>query len=325
MKAIVFTQYGPPEKLELKEVPKPAPGDDEVLVRIHASSINSWDWEYLSGVPYAYRLSSGLFRPKEGKQRLGADIAGIVEAVGKLVTRFKPGDEVFGDLWENWGGLAEYACTPETAVELKPTNISFEEAATIPQAGGLALQGLTQAGPIEPGMKVLINGAGGGVGTFAIQMAKLSGAEVTGVDAPHKLDVARSVGADQVIDYTAVDFAKTGERYDVILDCQSTRSFFTCKRALNQHGTYAMVGGRTSRIIQIALLGYLTSFTSETRELQLVLGEPNKCLAELKELAGSGKLKPVVDKVYTLTDAKKALRYFGDGQHKGKVVITMEN
>ena len=185
MKAMVFTRYGPPDSLELKEVPKPAPKDDEILVRVHASSINSWDWEFLTGTPFINRLMFGLLKPKLGKQVLGADIAGTVEAVGRLVTRFQPGDEVFGDLWDNWNGFAEYACAHETAMEAKPANSTFEEAAAVSQAGVLALQGVRRAGQLLPGQKVLINGAVGGVGAFAVQIAKLFGTEVTGVDASH--------------------------------------------------------------------------------------------------------------------------------------------
>jgi NADPH:quinone reductase-like Zn-dependent oxidoreductase len=190
MKAIVFTRYGSPDGLELREVPRPTPEDDELLISVHASSINSWDWEFLNGTPFLNRLMFGLLKPKPGKQILGADIAGTVEAVGRRVTRFQPGDEVFGDLWDNWGGFAEYACAHEAALEAKPANSTFEEAAAVPQAGVLALQGLRMAGRMQPGQKVLINGAGGGVGTFAIQLAKRSGTEVTGVDAPHKLNQA---------------------------------------------------------------------------------------------------------------------------------------
>jgi NADPH:quinone reductase-like Zn-dependent oxidoreductase len=325
MRAIVFTRYSRPEELELTEVPKPTPKDDEILVRILASSINSWDWEYLTGVPYEYRLLSGIFRPKPGKQRLGADIAGTVVAVGKHVTRFQPEDEVFGDLWDNWGGFAEYVCTHEFAVERKPANISFLEAAAIPQAGGLALQGLIQAGPINPGQKVLINGAGGGVGTFAVQLAKHRGAEVTGVDAPHKLNSIRALGADYVLDYTKVIFTKTGKQYDVILDCRCSRSFFEYKRALKQCGKYVAVGGKTLRILQVLLLGYCSSFTSESRELQLLLGSPNNYLADLKKFVETGKLLPVVDSYFKLNEVPKALRHFGEGRHTGKIVIDISS
>ncbi len=279
MKAIVFTQYGRPDSLELKEVPTPVPKDDELLIRIHASSINSWDCEFLNGTPFLNRLMFGLLRPKPGKQRLGADIAGTVQAVGKQVTRFLPGDEVFGDLWDSWGGFAEYACAHESSLELKPANSTFEEAAAVPQAGVLALQGLRKAGQLKPGQRVLINGAGGGVGTFAIQLARLSGAEVTGVDAMHKLDAVRSVGADYVIDYTQEDFTKTGKHYDLIIDCQNFRSMFDNKRALRPGGTYTMIGGSMLRVYQLWFLSLIASITYEDRKLCLVAEGPNKGLA----------------------------------------------
>ena len=325
MKAIVFTQYGPPDGLELKEVPKPTPKDDELLIRVLASSINSWDWEFLNGTPFVNRLMFGLLKPRTGKQRLGADIAGTVEAVGRHVTRFQPGDEVFGDLWDNWGGFAEYACAHETALEPKPANSTFEAAASVPQAGVLALQGLRKTGKIQPGQKVLINGAGGGVGTFAVQLAKLTGTEVTGVDASHKLEVVRSVGADHVIDYTQEDFTKTGESYDLILDCQGFRSMFDYKRALRPKGTYAMVGGPMPRILQLLFLNFSASLIRESRKFRLVAERPNKGLADLKELIEAGKLVPVVDRTYQLSELPEALRYFGEGRHKGKIAITMES
>ena len=221
MKAIVFTNYGPPDNLELREVPDPAPKNNEVLIRVHASSINSWDWEFLNGVPFINRLMFGLLKPKPGKQILGADIAGTVETVGQNVKRFRPGDEVFGDLWNRWGGFAEYACAEESSLELKPANVSFEEAAAVPQAGVLAAQGLRKGGKPISGQSVLVNGAGGGVGTFAIQLAKLSNMEVTGVDAAHKLDIIRAVGADNIIDFAEQDFTKMGKQYDLIIDCQN--------------------------------------------------------------------------------------------------------
>lgn len=325
MKAIVFTQYGPPDGLALKDVPKPTPKDDELLIRIHASSINSWDWEVLNGIPFINRLMFGLFRPKTTKQILGADIAGVVEAVGRNVSRFRPGDEVFGDLWDQFGGFAEYACAPETALELKPKNLTFQQAAAVPQAGVLALQGLRKRGELKRGQKVLINGAGGGVGTFAIQLAKLSGADVTGVDAAHKLDVVRSVGADHVIDFTQEDFTKTGERYDLIVDCQNFRSMFDIKRALTHNGVYAMVGGSIPRVYQLWFLSLCAPLTRETRKLRLVAEGPNKGLAELKDLLTVGKLEPVVDRVYRLEEVPEALSYFGQGRHTGKIAITMES
>lgn len=325
MKAIVFTEYGSPGGLRLKEVPRPAPKDDEVLIHVHASSVNSWDWEFLNGVPFINRLMYGLFKPKKTKQILGADVAGTVEAVGRNVTRFQPGDEVFGDLWDNWGGFAEYACAPETSLEPKPGNLTFAEAAAVPQAGVLALQGIRKAGPMQPGQTVLINGAGGGVGTFAIQLAKLSGAEVTGVDASHKLNVVRSVGADHVIYYTQEDFTKTGERYDLIIDCQNFRSMFDNRRALRSGGTYAMVGGSIPRVYQLWFLNLIESLTREDRKLRLVAEGPNKGLADLKELIEAGKLVPVIDSTYQLSEVPDAMRYFGDGRYSGKIVIVMES
>jgi len=321
MKAIVFTQYGSPDGLELKEVPRPTPKDDELLIRVHASSINSWDWEFLNGTPFVNRVMFGLLKPKPEKQILGADIAGTVEAVGRHVTRFQLGDEVFGDLWSNWGGFAEYACANETSLEPKPANSTFAEAAAVPQAGVLALQGLRKAGQMRPGQKVLINGAGGGVGTFAIQLAKLFGAEVTGVDASHKLNIVRSVGADHVIDYTQEDFTKTGERYDLIIDCQNFRSMFDNKRALRPGGTYAMVGG--SRILPLFCLSFCASLTRESRKFRLVMEGPNKGLADLKELIEAGKLIPIVDRTYQLSEVPEGLRYFGEGRHKGKITIAV--
>ena len=325
MKAIVFTQYGLPDGLELKEVPKPTPKDDEVMIRVHASSINSWDWEFLNGTPFINRLMFGLLKPKPGKQILGADIAGTVEMIGGGVTRFRRGDEVFGDLWDRWGGFAEFACAQETALEPKPVNVSFQEAAAVPQAGVLALQGLRKGGKLLPGQKILINGAGGGVGTFAIQLAKLAGAEVTGVDAAHKLDAIRSVGADHVIDYTQEDFTKTGERFDLIVDCQNFRSMLDNRRALRPGGTYAMIGGSIPRVYQLWFLNVIASVAREDRNLRLVAEGPNKGLADLKDLIETGKLVPIVDRTYQLSEVPEAMRYFGSGRHKGKIAITMES
>jgi NADPH:quinone reductase-like Zn-dependent oxidoreductase len=325
MKAVVFTQYGSPDGLQLREVPIPAPKDGELLIKLRASSVNSWDWEFLNGAPFVNRLMFGLLKPKPGKRILGADIAGTVEEVGRHVTRFQPGDEVFGDLWSNWGGFAEYAKAREDSVELKPANATFEEAAAVPQAGVLALQGIRKAGQVRPGQKVLINGAGGGVGSFAIQLAKLAGMEVTGVDAAHKLDVMRLIGADHAIDFAEEDFTKSGARYDLIVDCQNFRSIFDIKRALRQGGAYAMVGGSMLRAFQVLFFGFWSSITRSSMKFGLVAEGPNKGLLDLKGLIEAGKLVPVIDRVYRLSEAPEALRYFGEGRHRGKIVITMES
>jgi NADPH:quinone reductase-like Zn-dependent oxidoreductase len=298
------------------------PRDGEVLVRVHASSINSWDWEFLNGTPFLNRLMFGLLRPKPGKQILGADIAGTVEAVGESATRFAPGDKVFGDLWDHWGGFAEFVCAQETSLEYKPANSTFEEAAAVPQAGVLALQALRKGGDLKAGRKVLINGAGGGVGTFAIQLAKLGGAEVTGVDAPHKLDVVRSVGADHVIDYTEQDFTKTGDRYDLIIDCQNIRSMFDNRRALRPGGTFAMVGG--TRILPLLFMSAWASLTNESRKFGLVMEGPNRGLAYLKELIEAGELHPTIDRTYDLSTVPDAVQYFGEGRHVGKIAISIK-
>ena len=323
MKAIVFSKYGSVDDLELSEVPKPQPVSGEVLVRIRASSINSWDWEYLNGVPFVNRLMFGLFKPKPGKQRLGADVAGLVDQVGDGVTRFVPGDEVFGDLWDRWGGFSEYAVMPEASLVPKPGNLSFEQAAAVPQAGVLALQAIRKAGELRPGHKVLINGAGGGVGTFAIQLAKLAGAEVTGVDSHNKLEAVRSSGADRVIDFKKEDFTKSGIRYDLIIDCQCSRSMVDIRRCLNPGGSYAMVGGSMFRVYQLWLFNLLEFFGLNDKKLRLVAEGPNKGLTELKELIEAGKLFPVMDRRFGLKEVPDALRYFGTGQHTGKIAITI--
>ncbi len=265
MKAIVYDEYGSPDVLRLEGIDEPTVGDDDVLVRVHAASVNSWDWDNLRGKPFLTRVLWGLFRPR--RRVLGADIAGRVEAVGKNVTRFRPGDEVFGDLCESgWGGFAEYARARENALALKSHKMTFEQAAAFPQAGVMALQGVRDYGRLQPGQKVLINGAGGGVGTFAIQMAKAYGAEVTGVDSTKKLDLMRSLGADHVVDYTTQDFAKDGRRYDVILDVTAQRSMFDYRRVLNPTGVYIMIGGATVRILQLLLLRPWLSLDQEQEE-----------------------------------------------------------
>ncbi len=322
MKAIVWTKYGSPDVLHLGEVEKPTPKDNEVLIKVHAASINSWDWELLRGKPFVNRLLFGLLKPKI---ILGCDIAGRVVAIGKNVKQLQPGDDVFGDISGcGWGGFAEYVCARDNALALKPASMTFEEVAAVPQAALLALQGLRDKGQIQPGQKVLINGAGGGVGTFAVQIAKSFGAEVTGVDSTRKLDMMRSIGADQVIDYTQEDFTKNGQRYDLILDVAAYHSIFDYKRALSPKGIYVMVGGSTARIFQVMFLGPWISMTG-SKKVGILMHKPNKDLAFIKELLEAGKVVPVIDRRYPLSKVPEALRYFGKGHAKGKLVITLEH
>lgn len=322
MKAIIYTKYGSPDVLQLKEVEKPTPRDNEVLVKVHAASVNSWDWDLLRGKPFFVRLW-GLLKPKY--QILGSDIAGRVEAVGKNVKRFKAGDEVFGDLCENgWGGFAEYVCAGENALTLKPDSITFEEAAAIPQAAAMAVQGLRDKGRLQAGQKVLINGAGGGVGTFAIQIAKLFGAEVTGIDSTKKLDMMRSLGADHVIDYTQEDFTKNGQRYDLIIDVVAHRSIFEYKRALSPRGIYVMIGGTTARILKAVVLGPLISMTG-SKKMGILGLKPNKDMDLMLELIETGKVVPIIDRRYSLSEAPEALLRLGEGHVQGKIIITLEH
>ncbi|MBS4201208.1 NAD(P)-dependent alcohol dehydrogenase [Bacillus sp. FJAT-49732] len=322
MRAIVYTKYGSTDVLKLEEVERPSPKDNEILIKVHAVSINSWDWDLLRGKPFMNRIG-GLLKPKYNI--LGADIAGQVVAIGKDVKEFLPGDEVFGDISGcGWGGFAEYVCVRESALTLKPASMSFEEAAAIPQAAVLALQGLRVKGKIQVGEKVLINGAGGGVGTFALQIAKLFGAEVTGVDSTKKMDMLRSIGADQVIDYTQEDFTQKGQRYDLILDVVGSRSISDYKRALNPKGTYAMIGGPTNRILQLLLLRPLISLTG--KNMSLLIHKPNQNDQNIiKKFFEAGNVVPIIDRCYPLSEAAQALRYFGEGHAKGKVVISIEH
>jgi NADPH:quinone reductase-like Zn-dependent oxidoreductase len=322
MKAIVYERYGPPEVLQLKEVEKPTPKDSEVLVKVYAASVNDWDWGLLRGTPFMNRLFFGLLKPKI--KILGGDIAGRVEAVGRNIKQFQPGDEVYGDLsGSGFGGFAEYVCVREKALVLKPASMTFEEAAAVPQAAVLALQGLRDKGQIQPGQKVLINGAGGGAGTFAVQIAKSFGAEVTGVDSTRKLDIMRSIGVDHVIDYTQEDFTKKGQRYDWIIDFAAHHSIFDYNRSLSPKGIYVIVGGSIARIFQVMFLGPLISMITSKR-MGILTHKPNKDLVFIKELFEAGKVKPVMDKRYPLSEVPEALRYFGEGHARGKVVITLE-
>ncbi|MDB5209261.1 MAG: alcohol dehydrogenase [Sediminibacterium sp.] len=319
MKAIIYTKYGGPEVLHIQEIEKPIPKDDEVLVKIHAVSVNDWDLGLLDG-DFINRLLNGLLKPK--RQILGSDIAGRIEAVGKNINKFKIGDEVYGDLSGRWGGFAEYTCAGENALALKPGGMSFEEAAAIPQAAMLAIQGLIDKGKIRAGQKILINGAGGGVGTFGIQIAKLYGVEVTGVDCTGKQDLMRSLGFDHVIDYTKEDFTKNGRCYDLILDAKTNRSMFDYARVLNRNGVYVTVGGSTGRLIQALILGPLISLFNK-KHMRIVALKPNKDLLYVNGLFEAGKIKPVIQGPYQLHEVKEAFIIFSKGEHKGKIVITV--
>lgn len=326
MKAIVFHKYGSHEALKLEEVEKPTPKDNEVLIKVFAASINSWDWELLQGKPFINRMMFGLLKPKK-INILGCDIAGRIEAVGKKVNQFKLGDEVFGDLSAGgWGGFAEYVCSRENELALKPVSMTFEQAAAIPQAGLLALQGLRkgqlQQEQLSPAKKVLINGASGGSGTFAVQIAKSYGAEVTGVCSTKKMDFVRSLGAEHVIDYTREDFTKNGQQYDLILDAQAYHSIFDYKRALNPKGIYVMHGGGSSQAYQTIFLGPLLSMMG-SKKMGLLMHKPNvNDLNIMNTLFEEDKVIPVIDKCFPLTEGAEAMRYYGEGHAKGKVVIS---
>ena len=320
MKAAVYTKYGSPDVLQVKDVEKPAPKENEVLIKIHAASVNAYDWHLLTADIFLMRfMGGGLLKPKY--TRLGADIAGRVEAVGKNVRQFKPGDEVFGMVR---GGFAEYTCALEDALALKPSNLSFEEAAAVPMAALTALQGLRDEGKIQPGQKVLINGASGGVGTFAVQIAKSFGAEVTAVCSTGNLDMARSLGADHVIDYRKEDFTKSGQSYDLILAANGYHPLSDYKRALLPGGTYVMTGGSMAQIFQAMLLGPWLSMAGKKKMGGLTARANAKDLLFIKELFEAGKVIPVIDRVYPLQEVPDALRYLYGGHAKGKVVITIE-
>lgn len=321
MRAVVYREYGSPDVLKLEEIPTPSPEDDEVLIKVHASSVNAWDWDLLRGVPYMNRIG-GLRAPR--RKILGADLAGRVEAIGPNARQFQPGDDVFGDLSGcGWGGFAEYACARESALALQPANLTFDEAAAVPQAGALALQGLRDRGGLRPGQHVLINGAGGGVGTFAVQLAKARNAEVTGVDHADKLDLLRRLGADHVIDYAQEDFTATDRRYDLILDVVGQHSMLDIKRVLTQNGKYVMVGGRTPRILQSLVVGPAVAMAGNKRMGLLVHRPRAQDLVLLSRFLESGLVTPVIDRLYPLNEVSEALWYFGTGQVQGKVVITV--
>jgi NADPH:quinone reductase-like Zn-dependent oxidoreductase len=316
----VYTKYGPPEVLQLKDVAKPTPKGDEVLIKVQAVSVNRSDWEGLRGKPLYARLG-GLLRPRQ--QRLGSDIAGRVEMAGRNVRRFQPGDEVFGDILPRLGGFAEYVCARESALALKPASMTFEQVAAIPQAAVIALQGIRDKGHVQPGNKVLINGAGGAAGTFAVQLAKIYGAEVTGVDNTGKLDFMRSLGADHVIDYTREDFTKNGKPYDLILDIVAHRSVFAYKRALRSNGSYFLAGGSVATMLQILFLGPWIRRTTGKKIRVLAVRPNTEDVDFMKELIEADKVMPVIDKTYPLNEVPEAIRYVGEGHARGKVVISV--
>jgi NADPH:quinone reductase-like Zn-dependent oxidoreductase len=323
MKAIVWTQYGPPEVLQFKEVEKPAPKDNEVLVKVYAASVNTLDLA-MRGPFLARIITGGLLKPKD--PRLGVDLAGRVEAVGSNVTQFQPGDEVFG---RGSGAFAEYASVPENKLVLKPANSSFEEAATAPVAALTALQGLRDKGQIQPGQQVLIHGASGGVGTFAVQLAKAFGAEVTAVCSTRNVDMVRSMGADQVIDYTQEDCTRNGQRYDLILAVNGYHPIFAYRRALRPTGVYVMVGASKAHVfqalLQAMLIGPLISRTGRQKMGFMGIAKINqKDLGFVKELLEAGKVVPVIERRYPLRETAEALRYLEEGHARGKVVITVD-
>jgi NADPH:quinone reductase-like Zn-dependent oxidoreductase len=321
MKAIICPSYGSPSVLQLQDVDKPLPREDEVLIKVRAASVNPLDWHMMRGSPHFVRLVAGLLRPKD--KRTGVDVAGQVEAVGGKVTQFKPGDEVFGCCK---GAFAEYACAAASTVALKPANLTFEQAAAVPVAAFTALQGLRDKGKIQPGHKVLINGAAGGVGTFAVQIAKSFGAQVTGVCSTRNVEMVRSLGADHVIDYTGKDFTQNAQTYDLLIDCIGNHSLSACRRVLHPKGTYVVVGsnargllGPMARLLSAILLSRFVS-----QNLVGFIAQANKeDLNLLRELILAGKITPVIDRSYSLKKVPEAIRYLETGHAQGKVAITL--
>ena len=323
MKAVVYTKYGSPAVLQLQEIEKPIPKENEVLVKVYAASVNSWDWDLLKGKPFLVRIIGGLFKPRH--KILGADIAGTVEAIGNDVKDFKPGDEVFGDIaGSGFGGFAEYVAVPEKLLAQKSQVMSFEQAASLPQAGLLALQGLRYKGTIKQGDEVLINGAGGGVGTIGLQYAKLLGAVVTCVDKAEKFDMLRSLGADYLIDYTKEDYTRNDKQYDRILDVIAHRSVSDYKRALKPHGIFAMIGGSMGGLLlQLMIIWPILSRFSNKKLGIMGYRPTRKDLEYLIQLFEEGKLIPVIDRTYPLQEVPAAFQYFSEGNIKGKIIINV--
>ncbi|MGA9349550.1 MAG: NAD(P)-dependent alcohol dehydrogenase [Anaerolineae bacterium] len=320
MKAIVCRKYGSPDVLKCEEIEKPTAGDDEVLIKVRAASVNPRD-RLFRGTSFIVRILTGLRKPKD--TRLGVDVAGQVEAVGRNVTQFKPGDQVFGACS---GAFAEYACTSESALVIKPDNVTFEQAASVPVAALTALQGLRDKGQIQPGQKVLINGATGGVGTFAVQIAKSFGADVTGVCSTRNVEMVRSIGADRVIDYTQEDFTKGTQRYDLIFDCVGNHSLSACMRVLNPNGICVIAGGPSKVWIVLtrALKALVLSRFVSQNFVMFIARRSKEDLTILQKLMESGKVTPVIDKRYRLSEVPEAIRYLEEGHARGKVVITLE-
>jgi NADPH:quinone reductase-like Zn-dependent oxidoreductase len=323
MKAILFHNYGPPEDLRCEEVAIPTPRDNEVLLKVCAASVNPYDWHCMRGTPYFIRIMLGVRKPKE--TRLGLDVAGRVEAVGKNVTQFQPGDEVFGSCP---GAFAEYACAPESSVQIKPANVTFDQAAAVAVAALTALQAFRAGGQLQPGQKLLVNGAAGGVGTFAIQIAKSCGADVTAVCSAGNLDLVRSIGADRAIDYTKENFTTGPLRYDFILDAIGNHSLLACRRILNPHGAYVSVGAPAGRwMIGGILRGFASTALSRlgSQKLAMIMTKSSKeDLIILRDLLQSGKLTPVIDRRYNLTEVPQAIRYLEQGHARGKVLVTLQ-
>lgn len=322
MKAAVYSSYGPPDVVQITDVAKPIPNDNELLIKVHAASVNPYDWHFMRGEPYFFRLRLGLRKPKI--QFFGADVAGRVETVGRNVTQFKPGDAVFGMAT---GAFAEFVCVAPSKLAAKPDAMTFEQAASVPIAGLTALQGPRDKGQIQPGQRVLINGAAGGVGTFAVQIAKSFGAEVTGVCSTRNVELLRSIGADHVVDYTRENFTNAAQRYNLILDCIGNHSLSACRRALTPTGTYLIVGGRTGRWMtafaaRLIKAQILSRFVSH--RLLFVSAKPvQQDLATLGQLIVDGKIRPVLDRRYPLQQLPEAIRYLEEGHARGKVVITV--
>jgi len=322
MKALIRDRYGSPDVLEVRDVPRPVPKEDQVLVRVHATSINDWDWGLVHGPTFPIFGTGG--RPRV--PILGSDVAGRVDEVGSGVQRFKPGDDVFGDLSGvgGWGGFAEYVCASETRLALKPARMTFEQAAALPQAGQLAVQAIFAAGPLRAGQQILINGAGGGVGTIGVQLAKMHDVEVTGVDSAMKHEMMRRIGFDYVIDYAKEDFTRNGRRYDLIVDTKTTRSAVDYARAVNPGGTYATVGGPSiATLVKIPLVGLWFRLAAR-KTLKLVGLRTNRDLRYLCERFEAGQLVPVIDGPYSLSEAREAFRRFGAGRQMGKIVIAID-